>query len=113
MIDIEQFPGYKLGTKQRIYSMRTKRYLKPGTNNTGYKILCLMRHGKKVMVKRARLIYSIFNGPIPKGMTVNHINLNKTDDRPINLESLTRGDNVRHYYLNRSKKHATRFSKWV
>jgi len=39
-------------------------------------------------------------------MTVNHMNLNKVDDRPRNLELLTIGDNVRHYVANRRKRKA-------
>lgn len=101
MIEIEDFPGYATDYRQRVYSLKTKRYLKPGTNNSGYRIFCLMRDGKKVMMKRSRLMYSVFKGPIPKGMTVNHIDLNKINDNPDNLELMNIGDNVRHYYANR------------
>ena len=106
MKTIPGFKDYLLGTKQRVWSIRRKRYLKPGTSNSGYKVFCLMKDKVKKMVKRSRLVCIVKYGEIPQGMTVNHMNLNKVDDRPRNLELLTIGDNVRHYVANRRKRKA-------
>lgn len=38
-----------------------------------------------------------FKGPIPKGLEINHINGIRTDNRPANLEAVTRDENVMHY----------------
>jgi hypothetical protein len=101
---LKQFDYYAIGLDQRVYSFRSKRYLRAGTNNGGYKIYCLMQNGKKVMKKRARLMYEAFKGNIPKGMTVNHIDENKTNDDIRNLELLTIGDNVRYSAKKRKLK---------
>lgn len=43
-----------------------------------------------------RMVAAAFIGPCPLGLTVNHINGDKLDNRVVNLEYLTQGDNVRH-----------------
>lgn len=42
----------------------------------------------------SRLVYSAFNGPIPKGMQVNHISEDFTDDRLENLNLMTPKENT-------------------
>lgn len=44
-------------------------------------------------VEVSRLIYWKFNGPIPEGMAVDHINEIRTDNRLDNLQLLTRTEN--------------------
>lgn len=41
-----------------------------------------------------RIVWEAFNGPIPEGMQVNHINEDKTDNRLVNLNLMTRKENV-------------------
>lgn len=42
-----------------------------------------------------RVVWVYHRGPIPEGMTVDHINKNKSDNRIENLRLLSFGDNVR------------------
>jgi hypothetical protein len=42
------------------------------------------------------LVADAFIGPKPEGLTVNHKDTNKGNNRPGNLEHISRGDNVRH-----------------
>ena len=42
------------------------------------------------------VIWESVNGPVPAGMTVNHIDFITTNNRITNLECVTPGDNVRH-----------------
>lgn len=43
-----------------------------------------------------RIIYRTFHGPIPEGMTVNHKDGNKQNNRPENLELATNQEQVNH-----------------
>lgn len=78
----------------------TKRYgniLKPREDKDGYLVLQLSRAGQKKYVAIHRLVAAAFLGPRPIGdYTVNHCNGDKKDNRPKNLEWLTRIENDRH-----------------
>jgi hypothetical protein len=43
-----------------------------------------------------RVLWEAFNGRIPKGLEVNHINLNRQDNRLKNLEIVTHQQNIKH-----------------
>lgn len=53
---------------------------------------------KKVNANAHRLVFMHFNGEVPEGMTINHKNGNKKDNRPENLEAVTYSENVKHAY---------------
>lgn len=52
--------------------------------------------GRCVSVLAHRLVYHHFHGPIPDGLTVNHKNGKKQDNRPDNLELATRLEQAQH-----------------
>lgn len=81
----------------RVYSLRRNRLheFTPSDNGRGY---------LRVMVwKRLRgvhqLVASAFLGPIPAGLEVNHKDGIKTNNRPENLEYVTRAQNVKHSFV--------------
>lgn len=43
-----------------------------------------------------RIVWESVNGPVPSGLEINHINGTKTDNRLVNLEAVTRRENVLH-----------------
>jgi len=43
-----------------------------------------------------RVLWEAFNGCIPKGIEINHINLNRQDNRLENLELVTHQQNIKH-----------------
>lgn len=56
----------------------------------------MTQDGKQKTKTVHRIIWEAFNGPLPKGMTINHKDGNKTNNRLDNLEIMTIGDNIRH-----------------
>ena len=56
----------------------------------------LMIGGKRSNALAHRLVWFHFNGPIPDGMTVNHRNGIRDDNRPSNLALATPSEQVRH-----------------
>lgn len=55
----------------------------------GYLHVWLRHEGRNVCMKSHRLVYRVATGRIPEGLTINHKNGNKTDNRPMNLELAT------------------------
>lgn len=45
-----------------------------------------------------RVIWEAVHGPLDAGLTINHIDGDKTNNRLTNLESVTQAENVRHAY---------------
>ena len=75
----------KDGTRKEILTHRGKKgYHRAPLNG------CYPEHS------RARIVWYAVNGPIPKGMQINHINHNTSDDRLTNLELVTNKENCRY-----------------
>jgi hypothetical protein len=83
------------GTRKEIYTSTTQR----GYHKAG----CKTKSGVYLYpeIYRSRLVWVSVNGPIPKGMQINHINHNRTDDRIQNLELVTCQQNV--WYVRKKK----------
>jgi hypothetical protein len=64
--------------------------------SAGYLQVSLMVDGKDLAALAHRLVWVHRNGPIPPGLTINHKNGKKTDNRPANLELATYSEQVRH-----------------
>lgn len=64
------------------------------TSRNGYLSAELSKDGKARPVLIHRLVWEAFNGPIPEGMQVNHINEDKTDNRIGNLNLMTPKENT-------------------
>jgi hypothetical protein len=80
--------------KNAQYGKRSSpKIIKPIVTRGGY--LCVHLHaGKVVRTERVhRLVLSAFNGPIPDGMDVAHMDGVKTNNRLTNLRAATRAEN--------------------
>ena len=94
--DIPNFIGlYQSSTFGRIRSLKfgKVRILKPGKDINGYLKVTLCKEGKQKQFFVHRLVWETFNGPIPEGYEINHINEDKTDCSLDNLNLLTHCQN--------------------
>lgn len=73
---------------------RKEKLLKPYKHNKGYLGLNLRKSGQIIKHYVHRLVWETFNGSIPEGMQVNHINEDKTDNRLENLNLMTPKENI-------------------
>lgn len=75
--------------------------LSPKTKSNGYKEVNLsISPGVTKSFYVHRLVAECFIGDIPKGLSVNHINGDKSDNNVKNLEIVTYSQNMIHAYLN-------------
>lgn len=63
---------------------------------SGYLMVRAMRGGKRIVGLAHRLVWQHVHGDIQPGMTVNHVNGLKDDNRPENLMLASYGEQVRH-----------------
>lgn len=54
------------------------------------------KNGKYIKITIHRAMWEAFVGPIPKGMEINHKNLDRADNRLDNFELLTHRENIQH-----------------
>ena len=96
-----------------IISLKDKneKSLKQFINNNGYYKVQLCWNSKYKNYYVHRLIWEAFNGPIPKGMQINHKDENKRNNCLSNLEMVTPQYNVT--YGTARKRMAEKLSKPV
>ena len=96
-------PGYEgmyqvsdLGSVKSLNYKHTgkEKILRPWKERNSYLQVELYKDGKVKRFLVHRLVWIVFNGPIPDGYEVNHINEEKTDCRLANLNLMTRKENV-------------------
>jgi len=91
---------YRISEYGHVYSLRKRKILKGGTLGLpGYEYKAQRLEFKPGHFKTFsihRLVYQTFVGPIPKGMEINHKDLNKANNHYSNLEVLTHRDNIIH-----------------
>lgn len=101
-VDIPGYEGkYKISNQGNVLSLNYRctgkpKLLKQGLTKagSGYYIVNLPKNGKYVSFYVHLLVWQSFNGPIPEGMQVNHLNEISTDNRLENLNLLTQRENL-------------------
>ena len=73
---------YEVSNLGRVRSLKFNKFriLKPFKTKKGYLHVDLCKDGKRKAFNIHRLVWETFNGKIPDGMQVNHINEDKTDN---------------------------------
>jgi len=66
----------------------------------GYLRLTLQIDGELRGIGAHRVVWTYFNGPIPNKLQINHIDLNKQNNQPKNIELATAAENIQHSYRN-------------
>lgn len=95
---IPGFPEYLVSNEGNIMSIKygKSRLLRPALHSHGYLAVGLCKNGKCYTKTIHRLVYEAFNGPIPKGLVINHIDENKVNNNIENLEAITQKENTNH-----------------
>ena len=89
----------------QIFNKKTKRCSIGNLLPSGYRSITLKQIGlPKKHFYVHRLVYEIFNGPIPDKMEINHIDSNKQNNCIKNLELMTRSENAKHAHEARKYK---------
>lgn len=88
----------RLGKTQTFESIRPKTEIKPWINKQGYRVVSAKLGDKRPKMFVHRLVALAFVSGFEPGLSVNHINGNKLDNRPENLEWVTLADNTRHQW---------------
>ena len=98
---------YLVSMSGEIYSVKSKRLLKPRQNEKGYLITELWMNYKRKSVKIHRIVAETFiDNPLAR-KEINHIDGNKHNNHVSNLEWCSREENLKHAYktgLRASKK---------
>jgi hypothetical protein len=109
--DLEGFPDYYAGSDGLIYTTKVSprynpkgelRILRPRTHPSGYLYYGLFVGKGKTKVRYwrrgHRLIAETYIGKIPKKMEINHLDGDKHNNHPSNLEIVSRHQNLIHYH---------------
>lgn len=93
--DIPGYEGlYQVSDLGRVKSLYNNIILKPRTAGNGYFAVGLYKNKQQRQFIVHRLVWTVFNGPIPENMQINHINEDKTDNRLANLNTMSAKENI-------------------
>ncbi|AMV29393.1 NUMOD4 motif protein [Gemmata sp. SH-PL17] len=94
--DVPGYRDYQASTEGQIRNRRSGRVLTGTITKNGYRQVNVNRGGYRVCAFAHRLVALAFFGPAPPGYVTNHLNANKLDNRPSNLEWTTPEGNSQH-----------------
>lgn len=107
---VKSLSRFRKGKNGSLVSVKEK-ILKPQLNNNGYYIVRLFKNSIGKWYSVHRLVWKVFNGSIPEGLQVNHINEIKTDNRLENLNLMTCKENCN--WGTRNERRGKKLSKSV
>lgn len=92
------YSKYTITEDGKIFSKHYNRNLEGYIESKGEYVIAFLKciDGKQRVFKWHRVIWCYFNGEIPQGMQINHIDENKTNNALSNLNLLTPQQNANH-----------------
>ena len=109
----KNYDNYEVYSDGRIWSYKTKKFLKPHTIKGGYQRVHLTDNNGNVKWHLLhRVVYEAVTGePIPKGYEINHISEAKDENFFENLQLISHKDNIN--YGTRNSRVSKSLSKQV
>ena len=113
MSKFRNYDKYEIYEDGRIYSYKSKKFLKPMITKCGYQQVMLYdNEGKRKMYYVHRIVWEAVTGsPIPEGYEINHRSEVRTENMISNLELLTHKEN--NNYGSRTERFIKAKSKQV
>lgn len=93
---VHGWPQYEASSEGRVRHAQTKRVRTIYWHRTGYGFLVVGPRRKRETWGVHQLVAAAFKGPCPQGKEVNHKDLDKRNNRPENIEYVTRQANIDH-----------------
>ena len=115
-IDIPNYSKYQISNLSRVRRKKDNVLIKESYAKDGYVLIKMVNdYGKRKTLRLNRLVCELFN-PIDKDISkleANHIDGNKDNNLPNNLEWLTPSENQKHSYRNGLRKpvHIRKYNK--
>lgn len=92
-MQFRDFKNYDIDAQGKIINLKRNKELNPTLDSSGYLQTKLYKDGVAYSLKIHKIIYITFNGEIPQGYEIDHINGDKTDNRLENLRCVTHKEN--------------------
>ena len=90
-------PNYEISNDGNVRNIKRKVNITLAKNNSGYFRWRRNLNGKVKHEFVHRSIWKAFNGDIPEGYTINHIDCNKENNNLDNLECISFYENYKHF----------------
>lgn len=84
---------YDVDKNGNVFNTKLKKQITPVLKKTGYYEVRLGLDNKRTSLSHHRVVWETWNGSIPQGMHINHINQIKSDNKLSNLEMVTPSEN--------------------
>ena len=116
------YEGYEVSDQGNVRALNYHRegkvkILRNMKQQTGYERVCLFRNNTRNYLYIHRLVWETFNGKIPDGLQIDHINTVRDDNRLVNLRVVTHKENCKNSITAERNREANRRKskdpKWI